>query len=146
MQPRLMMMGIYASLALCTQGCAGRQVQTQPDEPHGYLRIHIAHPDTPEHLFRDEIQIDGEPMALGSGRGGDLALRLAPGTHSLVFTSTLVEYALELGERSPTTRRSLELTPHEDKVCQKALQIEITTGATQEVTYKTGLPPQCDVP
>ncbi len=146
---------------LCALGCAGPQVQTQPNEPHGYVRIHIEHTDTPAHLFRDVVAIDGEPMALGSGRGGDLELRLAPGPHSVLFTSTLIAYALEMVEhndpsgpcvdvrcnmRFPITQHSLELAPHDDKVCQKTSQIEVTSGATQKVTYKTGLPPECDLP
>jgi len=130
-------------------------MQPRSSEPHGTLRVHISHEKAPGHHFRDVVTIDdGDPTPVGARRGGDLTLRLSPGTHLVKLSSTQVAYDLEPVTREdpdgpclmPTcevrashARRSVELVPHDEVLCEKNVQVEVSPGTTTQVEYATGV-------
>lgn len=142
-------LSIAAGLMIASSACgAAARIQPARHAPHGVLEVSITHASTRE-LYDDVLLVDGQGISVGEGRGGTLALRVAPGAHRLVLSSRKLDYVLETGERTnpfgqcmsadcgvfaPETISEIRLAEMPGPICERAIDLTFHAGTSQALT------------
>ena len=145
------------TLAACARS-GGAQVRAS--RPHAVVEVSVTHPGRvdPEKVS-DVAVLDGVRFVLHDQQG-PRSLRLAPGEHELVLSSSQVEYRHERVQREvphycnlpsgcswislpPVYEDVMELVPEEVPSCSRTLHLKVSAGQTLRETLSVDSEGKC---